>query len=170
MEVLACSCGKKHWKKIFRTLVRGHETQKELGSLNLFTLEQPWEGPGLRCPVSGMLFCPLLMGLPLSSGCLALGRGAVYTLEPEVRVAENKRECGASVEGGVWGRREQVQAGIQHRLVVGAVSPSRLLLLLPPVHFWPVCSRQVVLLLLRLLLSPCGVEVCPRGRHQPRLL
>lgn len=52
--------------------------------------------------------CPLLMDLPLFfSGSLALGRGAVQTYEPVVRVPENNRELGGAVgDGGGWGERE----------------------------------------------------------------
>lgn len=53
--------------------------------------------------------CPLLMDLPLFfSGFLALGRGAVQTYEPVVKVPENNRELGGAVGdgggcGGWWG-------------------------------------------------------------------
>lgn len=64
-------------------------------------ISSPWRSHG-RCtaseaPSAGMLFCPLLMGLPLSSsGSLALSRGAVHSSEPKVSVAENSRECRAA--------------------------------------------------------------------------
>lgn len=131
--------------------------------------------PG-RSPLgAAQLTCsPLLMGSS-PSGSLALGRGAVYTSEPEVRVAENKRELGRLWKGeagragagagpqGLGEHPEQTEVG-------GRLPLSRLLLLLPPVDICVLCSRQVVLLLLWLLLSPRGVEVCPGGHHQPRLL
>ena len=65
--------------------------------------------PSPRCPISWdcsplstAFLCPLLMDPPLFffSGSLALGRGAVQTSEPVVKVAENKRELGGAVEGG----------------------------------------------------------------------
>ena len=48
------------------------------------------------------------MDLPLFfSGFLALGRGAVQTYEPVVKVPENRRELGgAGGDGGGWGERE----------------------------------------------------------------
>lgn len=122
----------------------------------------------------------LLHGIPLttpdgppSSGSLAAGRGAVYTSEPEVRVAENKRE----LEGAVGGRRgvggecgPRGPWGAAARAGWGPLPPLHCRLRLSPAHFDPLRSRQAVLLLLRLLLSPRGVEVCPRRHHQPRVL
>lgn len=54
------------------------------------------------------------------------------------------------------------QENMQHRLWFGAVTYLlHMLMLLPPLILILSCSGRFALLLLWLLFSPCGVEVCP---------
>lgn len=150
-EALACGCSKKLWKEIAQDVVGG--TRKSQAPLSP------------QCPRSASPLPPSdgRDHLSFRSGSLARGRGAVSTSESEVQVPENKRELSGAVEG----------EGVSRPRSPGTWGPSclgHLLLPLPPAHREPVRSCQVVLLLLRLLLPPGGVEVCPGRHHQPRLL
>lgn len=91
-----------------------------------------------------------------------MGSVTVHSSEPEVRIPENNRELGGAVEGvrvsscRPSGDLESTQPSLQFRAVPHLMY---LLLIPPPAHFDPVCSCEVVLCLLGLFFSPCGVEV-----------
>lgn len=97
--------------KVFRILVRRRETQGEPGSPESLHLGEA-TGRASGAPSAGPLWCLPPDGPPLSSsGSLALGRGAVYTSEPDVRVPEDKRESWAAVQGGGAEGGKQVRLG-----------------------------------------------------------
>lgn len=156
-----------------KTLVK-QEVVKSRGVylFELLVCDLSTEGSSVTCSSAGtalpsMAFlCPLLMDLLSSfSGFLALGRGAVQTYEPVVKVPENNRELGGAAMVGLWGWWGWGEREVSRGRLLGEHPTTwcfgSIYCCCSPTHLDSACSCQAVLLLYRASPAPCGVEVYP---------